>query len=141
MSLKGIEEDITELCTTILNSSLFFLNNNQKSLAVSIFHYIIFIVGFYYFFFKSNPGDVFRVLFFIFCALGALSYFTFNRCLLTSIELNLSSDKNIVQKTIDKYFGSQTEGNITSKIVLTICTIITGIILLKDYGFIKLSQY
>jgi hypothetical protein len=139
MGLKTIEEDITELFTDILNSSLFFLNNSQKSLAVSIFHYVIFIIGFYYFFFKSNPGDPFRVLFFIFCALGASSYFIFNRCVLTSIELKLSSDKNIIQKTIDKYFGSQNEGNITSKIVLTIFTIITGIILVKDYGFIKLS--
>ena len=139
MSLKTMEEDITELCTNILNSSLFFLNNSQKSLMVSIFHYVIFIIGFYYFFFKTYPGDLFRVLFFIFCALGALSYFIFNKCILTSIELNLSNNKNIVQKTIDKYFGSQTEGNITSKIVLTICTIITGSILVRDYGFIKSS--
>jgi hypothetical protein len=136
MKLKELEKDITDFSIKFLNYILFFLSNSQKSLIVSIFHYIIFILGFYYFFFKTNPGDIFRILFFIFIILGTLSYFIFNRCILTSIELKLSSDKNIIQKTIDKYFGSQTEGNITSKIVLTVGSIITGIILLKDYGFI-----
>ncbi len=139
MSLKRIEEDITDFSTDILNSVLFFLDSKQKSLAVSIFHYVLFIVGFYYFFFESDSGGIFRVLFFIIVVLGALSYFIFNRCIFTSIELNLSKHKNIIQKTIDQYFGKETEGNITSKIVLTIGVIITGIILLKDYGYIKLS--
>ena len=136
MSLKTIEEGITEFCTKILNVSLFFLDNKKKSLTVSIFHYLIFIIGFYYFFFESKPGDIFRIVFFIFVSLGALCYFLFNRCILTSIELNLSGDKNIIQKMIDNYFGSQTEGNITSKIVLSFGAIVIGIILLKDYGFI-----
>jgi hypothetical protein len=140
MSLNNLEESITEFFTNGLNSTLFFLNNSQKSLLVSIFHYIIFIIGFYYFFFKSNPGDIFRILFFIFITFGALSYFIFNRCLLTSIELKLSKDKNIIQKTIDKYFGSQTEGNITSKIVLTVGAIVSGYVLLKDYGFLNKSE-
>jgi hypothetical protein len=139
MTLKEIEEDITDFCTKIINYSLFFLTNSQKSLSVSILHYIIFIIGFYYFFFESNPGDIFRVLFFIFITTGALSYFIFNRCILTSIELKLSKNKNFIQKTIDKYFGSQTEGNITSKIILTVSVIIIGFILLKDYGYLKSS--
>ena len=37
---------------------------------------------------------------------------------------------------MDTYFGKEIEGNITSKIVLSIMTVVTGFVLLKDYGFI-----
>lgn len=139
--LNQIEERITEFWTEIFRSLLFFLSKNQQSIFVSFIHYIIFIIGFYYFFFKSQPGSIFRILFFIFVVLGALSYFIFNRCFLTSIELNLSDEKNSIQKLMDKYFGKEIEGNITSKIVLSVGVIITGLVLLKDYGIIKVDNY
>ncbi len=136
MSLNKLEESITDFFTKSLNYILFFLSNSQKSLLVSLFHYIIFIIGYYYFFFRSNPGDLFRIIFFTFILICAILYYIFNRCLLTSLELKLSSNKNIIQKTIDKYFGTQVEGNKTSKIVLSVGVIVTGTVLLKDYGFI-----
>ncbi len=37
---------------------------------------------------------------------------------------------------MDKYFGQEIEGNMTSKIVLSASTIITGLTLLKDYEYI-----
>jgi hypothetical protein len=133
--LENIEKDITEFWTNIFKSILFFLDNKHKSLIISIIHYLIFIAGFYYFF-KSKSGDIFRLIFFIFILLAMLSYFIFNKCFFTTIELNLSNEKNIIQEIMNKYFGKQTEGNITSKIVLTIGTIITGFILLFDYNII-----
>ena len=135
--LITVEEKITEFWTSIFQSLLFFLNNNHQSLFVSVIHYIVFIFGFYYFLFHSKPKDIYRVIFFIFVVLGALSYFIFNKCFFTSIELKLCQDKNIIQKCMDNYFGEATEGNITSKIILSALAIITGLILLKDYGFLN----
>jgi len=137
-NLDVFEEKTTEVLTAFFKNILFFLNGSQQSLFVSAIHYIIFILGFYFFIFDSTPGGPFRLLFFIIVAISALSYFLFNRCFFTSIELSLSDDKNAIQKIIDKYFGKEIEGNITSKIVLTIGTIITGLVLLKDYGYLKL---
>jgi hypothetical protein len=139
-SLEKIEEKITDFWTGFFKSTLFFLSKNQQSIFVSFIHYIIFIIGFYYFFFKSQPGSIFRVIFFIFVVLGALSYFIFNRCFFTSIELSLSDEKNSIQKLVDRYFGKEIEGNITSKIVLSVGVIITGLVLLKDYGYFKFSN-
>lgn len=137
VELDTIEEKITEFWTNLIKSVLFFLNGNQKSLFISTIHYFIFILGFYFFFFKSGPGDIFRILFFIIILTSAISYFIFNKCFFTSIELRLSNEKNSIQAFMDKYFGKEIEGNITSKIILSIGTIITGTILLKDYGIIK----
>jgi hypothetical protein len=58
--------------------------------------------------------------------------------LFLTIELNLCSDKNGIQKLMDNYFGKEIEGNVTSKIVLGIGSMILGIILLKDYGFLNI---
>jgi hypothetical protein len=138
--LNKIEERITDFWTNFFRSLLFFLTKNQQSVFVSFLHYIVFIVGFYYFFFKSHPGGAYRLVFFVFVVLGALSYFIFNRCFFTSIELSLSDEKNSIQKLVDKYFGKEVEGNITSKIVLSIGVFITGLVLLKDYGIIKLGN-
>ena len=138
--LDNIEEKITDFWTSVVKTLLFFLTGNQQSLFVSVIHYVIFIIGFYYFFFKSGPGDIFRILFFLMVVISALCYFIFNKCFFTSIELNLSSEKNPIQSFMDTYFGKEVEGNITSKIVLTIGTVITGIVLLKDYGFITYGK-
>jgi hypothetical protein len=136
--LDKIEKKITDVSTSIFSNLLFFLNNSQKSFFVSFLHYSIFIVGFYYFFFKSKPGDLYRIVFFIFVFLGAISYFIFNKCFFTSIELSLCPDKNGIQKFMDNYFGKEIEGNVTSKIVLGIGSIVLGVILLKDYGFLNI---
>ncbi len=69
-----------------------------------------------------------------------LSYFIFNKCFFTSIELSLSNEKNYIQAFMDKYFGKEIEGNSTSKIILSIGAIITGTILFRDYGIIKLDN-
>jgi hypothetical protein len=139
MDIGIIEEKITDFWTRFFKVILFFLNKNQQSTFISFIHYIVFIVGFYIFFFKSEPGSIFKLIFFIFVSLGALSYFIFNKCFFTSIELSLSSEKNPIQKFIDNYFGKEIEGNITSKIVLTVASLITGYVLLNDYGIIKLN--
>ena len=136
--LEQIEEKITDFWTDLFKSLLFFLNQNQQALFVSFIHYAIFIVGFYYFFFQSKPKDLYRIVFFIFVVLGALSYFIFNKCFFTSIELNLSNnEKNPIQSIMDKYFGQEIEGNITSKIILSASSIVIGVVLLKDYGYLK----
>jgi hypothetical protein len=136
--LEKIEEKITDFWTDFFKSLLFFLNQNQQSIIVSFIHYAVFIVGFYYFFFQSKPGDIYRIVFFIFVVLGALSYFTFNKCFFTSIELNLSNnEKNPIQQLMDNYFGKEIEGNITSKVILSASSIVIGLTLLKDYGYLK----
>lgn len=137
-SLNDIEKRITDFWTGFFRRVLFFLKNDHQSLFVSFLHYILFIAGFIYFFFYSQPGDIYRIIFFIFSFLGAASYFIFNRCIFTSIEINLSDKKNNIQKLIDNYFGKETEGNITSKFVLSLFSIITGITLLHDYGLFNL---
>jgi hypothetical protein len=131
--LENIEEKITDIFTTIFKTLLFFLNGSNQSLVVSSLHYLIFIIGFYYFFVLSKPGDIYRFFFFIFVAFGAISYFIFNKCLFTSIELKLSKEKNLIQKTMDTYFGKEIEGNMTSKVILSLGSLVMGIILLNDY--------
>jgi hypothetical protein len=135
--LDIIESGVTDFWTELFKSVLFFLNQHQQSIIVSFIHYTVFIIGFYFFFFQSNPKDIFRIIFFLFVALGALSYFIFNKCFFTSIELNLSNnEKNPIQAIMDNYFGCEIEGNMTSKIVLSASTVVTGLTLLKDYGYI-----
>lgn len=135
--LDTIELNVTGFWTELFKSVLFFLNQHQQSIIVSFIHYTVFIIGLYFFFFHSKPKDAFRVIFFIFVALGALSYFIFNKCFFTSIELNLSNnEKNPIQATMDNYFGQEIEGNTTSKVILSAITAITGLTLLKDYGYI-----
>jgi hypothetical protein len=138
--LLNIEKQITEFWTNFFRAILFFLNKEYQSLCVSFLHYIIFIAGFYYLFFVSQPGDSFRVIFFLFLVLATLSYFTFNKCFFTLIELNLCSQQNSIQKFIDIWFGKQVEGNLSSKIVLVSSSIIVGLILLKDYNYFLFSH-
>jgi hypothetical protein len=131
----SLEKNITEFFVNFCKQGLFFLSDNHQSLVISLIHYALFIVGFYYFFFYSKPGDYFRIFFFIFTLLGAIGYFTFNKCILTSVERSLSKEKNQIQKIIDRFFGEEIEGNITSKFVLLVGSIVTGIVLLRDYNY------
>lgn len=136
MILNTIESVITETFTDFFRTSLFFLEPSYQSLFVSILHYAFFIVGFYFLFFKSTPKSLYRWLFFIFTVMAMIFYFIFNRCILTSIELNLCNQKNIIQNFIAYYFGNSIEGNSSSKIVLTLSVIVTSIVLLRDYKII-----
>lgn len=136
MNLDELERGITETFTNVIRSTLFFLEPSSQSLIVSIFHYALFIIGFYIFFFYSTPKSLFRWIFFGAILFGFIYYFTFNRCILTSVELNLCKTKNIVQDFIAGYFGQNLEGNTSSKIALTISLIITSVVLLQDYKII-----
>ena len=136
MSLDILERGITETFTDIVKSALFFLRPSSQSLLITIFHYALFIVGFYVFFFYSKPKSIFRWIFFVAILLGFFYYFIFNRCLLTSIELSLCKNKNIIQNFIANYFGHGTQGNKSSKISLTISLFIVSLVLLRDYKVI-----
>jgi hypothetical protein len=61
-----------------------------------------------------------------------ICYFVFNRCILTQIELSICPEKNKIQQTMEHFFGKQTEGNLSSKMVLTAMTVVTGMIILHD---------
>lgn len=135
-----LERRITEFWTLFFKKTLFFLKDSNQSLFVSFIHYFIFILGFFYFFFYSMPGDIFRLFFFLIVFTGAISYFTFNKCFITSIELSLYGKKNKIQNFIDKYFGKEIEGNITSKLVLSLSSLIIGLILMKDFGFLNVDN-
>jgi hypothetical protein len=135
--LDIIEKKITDFWTKFFRKVLFFLKDDQKALFVSFLHYTIFIFGFIYFFFYSTPGESYRLIFFILVLLGAISYFIFNKCFFTSIELQLSNKKNGIQNLIDTYFGKELEGNIMSKTVLSLSSLFLGSILLfQDYNLI-----
>jgi hypothetical protein len=136
MNLDAIEREITETFTDAVRSTLFFLEPSSQSLCVSIFHYALFIIGFYIFLFYSKPKGPFRWIFFSAILFGFIYYFTFNRCILTSIELSLYSNKNIIQNFIARYFGHSLEGNTSSKIALTISLFVVSLILLRDYKVI-----
>ncbi len=131
--VKNIEDMIMDFWVNFFKTLLWFLDKNYQSLCVSIIHYIIFIIGIYMFFFVYKPGSIYRYLFFIFVFLSTIAYFVFNSCLLTSIELKISSEKNIIQNFIGNRIGHSTKGNFSSKIVLITGTLITGSTLLKDY--------
>jgi len=136
MSLDTLERNITETFTDIVRTSLFFLEPSAQSFCVSIFHYALFIIGFYILFFYSKPKSTVRWVFFGIILFGFIYYFIFNRCILTSIELSLCRDKNIIQNFIAYYFGNSTEGNKSSKIALTISVLLIGLVLLRDYKVI-----
>jgi hypothetical protein len=136
MSLDILERGITETFTDIVKSALFFLRPSSQSLLITIFHYALFIIGFYVFFFYSKPKSIFRWIFFVAILFGFFYYFIFNRCLLTSIELSLCKNKNIIQNFIASYFGHGTQGNKSSKISLTISLFTVSLVLLRDYKVI-----
>jgi hypothetical protein len=136
MNLNSLERNITETFTEIVRSSLFFLEPSSQSLCVSIFHYALFFVGFYVLFFYSKPKSAVRWIFFGIILFGFIYYFIFNRCILTSIELSLCKDKNIIQNFIGYYFGTNSKGNTSSKIALAISLLVIGLVLLRDYKVI-----
>jgi len=130
----NIEKRIVDSSVSFIQTVFFFLNGNQQSLLVSFIHYFITILLIYYFF-KSKPRSLQRILLFIIVLIFTISYFIFNRCLFTSIELKLSEEKNPIQKVSSMYFGENKEGNVMSKISLSVLSIVGGIILLKDLKY------
>jgi len=111
MDINAIENKITETFTDIFRTSLFFLEPSYQSLFVSILHYAIFILGFYFLFFHSKPKSLYRWLFFIFTLIAMIFYFIFNRCILTSIELNLCKENNLLLKYKERV-GARKQDNI-----------------------------
>ena len=55
---------------------------------------------------------------------------------MTHIELNICQEQNRIQKTIEHFFGNETEGNCISKTVLIGLTLFAGLVLLYDYGIL-----
>jgi len=137
--IQYIEERFITLGILFFKSILFFLNDSYQALFISFLHYAIFIIGLYYFIYHSKSKSLYRLLFFGFVLFSALCYLMFNKCILTHIELGICDKKNGVQKTIDTFFGSQLEGNVSSKVVLYGMTIIVGLFLLHDYEIINIS--
>jgi hypothetical protein len=129
--IEQIEQSFILLGVVIFKVLFFFLEDVHQSLMVSFIHYTVFIIGFYYFIF-TNPKSKYRLYFFAFVLFSMLCYFMFNRCILTQVEFFICPKQNKIQETIGHFFGEQTEGNVSSKMVLTAMTIITGIILLHD---------
>jgi hypothetical protein len=138
--IQQIETFLVAIGILFFKSILFFLEPTQQSLMVSFFHYAIFFVGLYYFIYRANPNGIYRPLFFGFILFSLLSYMVFNKCLLTHMELGISTEVNAIQGTVETFFGSQIEGNTISKIGLSLLTLVTGLFLINDYGILKVSD-
>ena len=138
--IQRIESFLIAIGISIFQTVFFFLNASNQSLMVSFFHYAIFFVGLYYFIYRAKPNGVYRPLFFSFVLISLVCYLVFNKCLLTHMELGISKETNAIQGTIESFFGSQIEGNVSSKVVLSLLTIVTGLFLINDYGILKVSD-
>ena len=134
-----VEKACTTFFATSIRTTCFFLTGEQQSCLMTFLHYFIFAIGFYYFFFHSKPGDIGRVLFFIFVLFAALLYYILNKCIFTSVERLLSDKQNLIQNAMCAYFGESVEGNVSSKRFLTGASIVLGGILCYDY--IMLNTY
>jgi glucan phosphoethanolaminetransferase (alkaline phosphatase superfamily) len=129
--LEKIENSFIMFGVFLMRTFFFFLDDAQQSLLTSFFHYAIFIVGFYFFIYAS-PKSWYRIFFFVFIVFSASCYFAFDKCIITHVELSLSEEKNKIQETMETFFGSQVEGNLSSKVILTALAIISGMILWHD---------
>lgn len=129
--ISQIEQTFILFGVYLFKTLFFFLHDVHQSLMVSIIHYAVFIIGFYYFIF-ADPKSKYRIWFFAFVVFSMLCYFAFNRCILTQIELSISPKKNKVHDITEYFFGCETVGNRSSKMVLSAMAVITGIILLHD---------
>jgi hypothetical protein len=129
--IQQIEQSFILFGVLLFKTIFFFLEDVYQSLMVSFIHYAVFMIGFYYFII-SNPKSKYRIYFFVFVLFSMLCYFIFNRCVLTQVEFFICPKQNKIQQTIAQFFGEQMEGNLSSKMVLTAMTIVTGIILFHD---------
>lgn len=131
--VQQIEMGLITFGTVLFQSIFFFLEDIHQSLIVSFLHYAIFIVGLYVFLFIAKPKGIYRLMFFMFVLMSLLFYLVFNKCILTHIELQLSDKKNAIQQTIETFFGSQIEGNKSSKTTLSVLSVLVGFFLVRDY--------
>jgi hypothetical protein len=138
--IRRVEAFLVMVGVLFFKSIFFFLSAPYQSLMVSFFHYAIFFVGLYYFMYRAKSRGIYRHLFFGFVLFSLLCYLVFNKCLLTHMELGISNETNAIQGTIESFFGSQTEGNRSSQVVLSLLTVVTGLFLINDYGILKVSD-
>jgi len=138
--IQKIEHGLVALGISVFKSVFCFLSPPYQSLMVSFVHYAIFFAGLYYFIYRSKPHGLYRPLFFTFVLISLVCYIVFNKCLLTHMELGISKEQNAIQATVESFFGSQTEGNVGSKVVLSLLTVVTGLFLINDYGILKVSD-
>lgn len=138
--IRCMEASLIGIGILFFKSVFFFLSAPYQSLMVSFIHYAVFFIGLYYFIYRAKPNGIYRSLFFVFVLFSLLCYLVFNKCLLTHMELGISKETNLIQETIEGFFGSQTEGNISSKVVLSLLTLVTGLFLINDYGILKVSD-
>ena len=138
--IRYVEANLIAFGMLLFKSVFFFLGPTQQSLMVSFFHYAIFFAGMYYFVYHAKPNGIYRPFFFGFVLFSLLSYVVFNKCLLTHMELGISKEKNDIQGTVEAFFGSKIEGNASSKVALSLLTLVTGLFLINDYGILKVSD-
>ena len=138
--IRRMETSLIAFGILVFKSVFFFLAPHHQSLMVSFFHYAIFFLGIYYFIYRAKPNGTYRPLFFAVILFSLLCYLVFNKCILTHIELGLFKETNLIQGTVEAFFGSQTEGNTSSRVVLSFLTLLTGVYLLNDYGILKVSD-
>lgn len=138
--IQRIENGLIAIGILFFKSVFFFLSPPNQSLMVSFLHYAIFFLGLYYFVYRAKPNGIYRPLFFVFVFLSLLCYLVFNKCMLTQMELGISKETNKIQQTVEAFFGSQTEGNVSSKVVLSLLSLVTGLFLINDYGILKVSD-
>lgn len=132
----NVENTFIALGVFFFKTCFWFLNESHQAFMVSFMHYAIFIVGLYYFIYRAPPRSMYRIFFFAFLIFSALCYLTFDKCIMTHIELNICQEQNRIQKTIEHFFGNETEGNCISKTVLIGLTLFAGLVLLYDYGIL-----
>ena len=135
-----MESSLIAIGILFFKGVFFFLAAPYQSLMVSLFHYAIFILGLYYFIYRAKSHGTYRPFFFAFVLFSLICYLLLNKCLLTQIELGISKEKNAIQETVEGFFGAQTEGNVSSKVVLSLLTVVTGLFLINDYGILKVSD-
>ncbi len=138
--IPRIEATLLAIGILFFKSIFFFLSAPYQSLMVSFVHYTIFFMGMYYFIYRAKPNGAYRCLFFAFVLFSLVCYLVFNKCILTQMELGICKETNAIQATVEAFFGSQTEGNVSSKVVLSLLTLVTGLFLINDYGILKVSD-
>jgi hypothetical protein len=131
--VQTIETRITETSANICKKALFFFDSKLQSTIITILHYALFIVGIYYFYFVAKPKSLFKKIFFIFCLLAYISYLTFDKCLCSSIEKSLHSDRNFIQEIMGSNFGDGEVGKTVSKSNLLMISLFLGLSLAYDY--------
>jgi hypothetical protein len=135
--LELIEIMITEFIANGIKNLLFFISSELQSILVTIFHYLIFIVGIFYFYFIAKPKSLSKKIFFLFALLAYISYLIFDKCLCSSVEYKLYSDRNFIQSFMNGRFGDGEEGKTVSKSNLLMISIFLGLSLLYDYRIFK----